>query len=90
MDESRLQDIVYQFDELTERLCDPELLANPNRYREAAQQRSGMEAVAGKARSYLELAKQLDDIKKELEGQTDSEMVAMFREEIHQLQKQIE
>ncbi|CAN0352607.1 unnamed protein product, partial [Phaeothamnion confervicola] len=90
MDESRLQDIVYQFDELTERLCDPELLSDPTRYRDAAQQRSGMEAVAAKARNYLNLTKQLEDTKKELEGQTDSEMVAMFRDEIHQLQKQIE
>ena len=89
MELGRLQDIVSQFDELTERLCDPELLGDPNRYRAAAQQRSGMETLAGKAREYVSLHQQMQDTRAELEGQDDHEMVAMFKEELHSLDMKI-
>ena len=42
LDLGRLREIVAQFDELTEKLCDPDLLADTNRYKAAAQQRAGM------------------------------------------------
>ena len=90
MELGRLQDIVNQFDELTERLCDPELLGDPARYRAAAQQRSGMETVAGKAREYLKLHDQLEATRVELEGQDDPEMTAMFKEELHSLNLRID
>ena len=90
MDESRLQEIVDQFDELTEKLCDPELLADPGRYRESAQQRSGMERLAIKGRAFLELRRQLAETRAELERHNDPEMTAMFREELHDLDKQLE
>ena len=55
MDKDKLQEIIQQFEELTEKLCDPELLADPDRYRAAAQQRSSMEVLASRAREYLSL-----------------------------------
>jgi peptide chain release factor 1 len=85
MDSGRLQDIVNQFDELTEKLCDPELLADPAKYRAATQQRSGMEKLASTAREFLAIEQQFAQARVEMESQSDPDLVAMFKEEFENL-----
>lgn len=90
LDLSKLREIVSQFDELTEKLCDPELLSDPARYKAATQQRSGMEEMATQSRRYLQLIDQHDQVRQELEQSQDPEMSAMFREEFSSLKDQLE
>jgi len=90
LDLGRLREIVAQFDELTEKLCDPDLLADNNRYKAAAQQRSGMENMANQCRKFVELSEQHDECRAELDKATDPEMQAMFKEEFAELKQQIE
>lgn len=90
LDLGRLREIVAQFDELTEKLCDPDLLSDPNRYKAAAQQRSGMETMANQCRKYVELSEQHDEVRTELDNARDPEMQAMFKDEFAELKQQIE
>lgn len=90
LDLGKLREIVAQFDELTERLCDPELLGDPNRYRAAAQQRSGMESMANEMRRYLSLWEQHDQVRAELDKTNDPEIQSMFKEEFAELKAQVE
>jgi peptide chain release factor 1 len=90
LDLAKLRDIVAQFDELTERLCDPDLLGDPTRYRAAAQQRSGMESMVGEMKRYLSAWEQHDQVRAELEKTNDPEIQAMFKEEFAELKEQIE
>lgn len=90
LDLGKLREIVAQFDELTERLCDPDLLADPNRYKAAAQQRAGMETMAGECRKYVTCAEQLDEVHAELDRPQPPDMLAMFKEELAELKQQLE
>ena len=85
MDSAKLREIVNQFDELTEKLCDPSLLADAAKYRAATQQRSSMEKLAATAREYLEIEVQFAQARVEMESQSDPELVAMFKEEFEAL-----
>ena len=85
MDPERLRDIVNQFDELTEKLCAPELLGDPVRYKQAAQQRASMEPLVVAAREYLKVLEQITETRAELESQNDPELLTMFKEEFAQL-----
>ena len=87
---SKLREIVAQFDELTARLCDPDLLADPAKYKTTAQQRAGMEEVVVLMRSYLSLVEQHDAVRAELDKSNDPDMQAMFKEEFAELKQQIE
>lgn len=91
MDLDKLQEIINQFDELTEKLCDPELLADPVRYRNAAQQRAGMETLVARCREFIQLSKQKEDTLAELNApNSDPDIAAMFREELGQLNDRLE
>jgi len=87
---SKLKDIVAQFEELTEKLCDPDLLADPDRYRSAAQQRAGLEKLATASREYLSLSEQFEAVLGELDKSQPPDMQAMFKEELAELRAQLE
>jgi peptide chain release factor 1 len=90
LDHQRLREIIGQFDELTEKLCDPELLADPAAYMKATKERSGMEKLASKAREYLQVLGELDATRAELSSATDPEMQALFKEEFKALKEREE
>ena len=79
LDLERLREIVAQFDELTEKLCDPDLLGDPARYKAAAQQRAGLESMANQCRRYVEVADQFEETRAELDkANQPADMLAMF------------
>ena len=91
LDLGRLREIVAQFDELTEKLCDPDLLGDANRYKAAAQQRAGLETMANQCRSYVQLSDQFDEVRTELDkANQPPDMLAMFKEEYAELRTQME
>ena len=85
LDHQKLREIVAQFEELTEKLCDPELLADPAAYRQATKERSGLEQLAARAKEFLGVVDELAATRQELESASDPEMQAMFKEEFRAL-----
>lgn len=90
LDNQRLREIIAQFDELTEKLCDPELLADPAAYRQATKERSNLERLASKAREFLQVIGELEATRAEISGASDPEMQALFREEFRTLKEREE
>lgn len=81
IDEDKLREVVARYAELTERFCDPELLNNPKAYKEVSKERSAIEELAAKAKDYLSARDEIETNKAELETETDSSMLALYREE---------
>ncbi len=89
IDDLKLQEIANRFDELTERFCDPELLTDPDAYKEVAQERASLEELAGKAKRYLAVQSELEDNRQGLQAETDPELVEMFKEEKKNLEAEL-
>jgi peptide chain release factor 1 len=81
IDEDRLREVVGRYAELTERFCDPELLNDPKAYKEVSKERSNIEALAAKAREYLDAGEEIAANKEELKSESDPSMSALYREE---------
>lgn len=90
IDESRLEEVVGRYAELTERLCDPELISNAKAYRDVSVERAGIEELAAKSKEYLESKKQLAENKAELKAESDPSMTALYKEEIARLEELVE
>ncbi|MCA9794481.1 MAG: PCRF domain-containing protein, partial [Candidatus Eremiobacteraeota bacterium] len=87
LDELKLQEIVNRYDELTERFCDPELLQDADAYKEVAQERASLEELAGKAREFLNVISEIATNRAELETEKDPSMVALYRDDLKNLER---
>lgn len=70
-----------RFDELTELISKPEIIADQQQWKKLVKERSGLEQLAEAHGSLEKLVKEKDEIHKTLESETDPEMVELFREE---------
>ena len=70
-----------RFDELTELISKPEIIADQQQWKKLVKERSGLEQLAEAHDSLEKLVKEKDEIHKTLESETDAEMVELFREE---------
>lgn len=70
-----------RFDELTELISKPEIIADQQQWKKLVKERSGLEQLAEAHDSLEKLVKEKDEIHKTLESETDPEMVELFREE---------
>ena len=70
-----------RFDELTELISKPEIIADQQQWKKLVKERSGLEQLAEAHDSLEKLIKEKDEIHKTLETETDPEMVELFREE---------
>lgn len=70
-----------RFDELTELISKPEIIADQQQWKKLVKERSGLEQLAEAHDSLEKLIKEKDEIHKTLETETDQEMVELFREE---------
>ncbi len=87
IDEDKLREVVARYAELTERFCDPELLKDPKVYKAVSVERSELESLAAKARDYLEVKEQLRANRAELKTEKDPSMVALYRDEVQNLEE---
>jgi peptide chain release factor 1 len=90
IDDSRLEEVVGRYAELTERLCDPELLADAKAYRDVSVERAGLEELESRSRAYLDAKAQLRENKAELKAESDPSMTALYKEEITNLEATVE
>ncbi|HYK22916.1 MAG TPA: peptide chain release factor 1 [Pyrinomonadaceae bacterium] len=86
----KLEQIVSRYEELTQELSSPELLANPSAYAKAAKQHRTLGEVVQKYQTWKALKAQFADARELMETADDDEMREMARVEIETLQLKIE
>ena len=70
-----------RFDELTDLISKPEIIADQQQWKKLVKERSGLEELAEAHTALEKLVKEKEEIHKTLETETDAEMLELFREE---------
>src|SRR5215831_8263260 len=78
----KLEEIEKKYEELTEQLVDPLLLADQSRYTRAAKQHRDLEEVVAKFREYRALERSIAETREMLATEDDAEMIEMARGEM--------
>src|ERR1043165_4427859 len=86
----KLAQIETRYEELTNELSSPELLANPSAYGKAAKQHRSLGEIVEKYRSYKTLAEQLAGARDLAANSDDADMRELAQIEIESLQAQLE
>ena len=86
----KLEQIAARYEELTQELSSPELLANPSAYAKAAKQHRTLEEVVQKYQTWKGLNDELAGTRELLETADDEEMREMARVEADTLQARLE
>ncbi|MGD6802266.1 peptide chain release factor 1 [Rossellomorea aquimaris] len=86
----RLQAVEDRYEKLNELLSDPEIVNDPKKLREYSKEQSNIQETVEAYREYKEATSQFKDAKSMLEEKLDSEMREMVKEEVSELEEQIE
>src|ERR1041384_4830255 len=86
----KLAQIETRYEELTNELSSPELLANPSAYGKAAKQHRSLGEIVEKYRSYKSLAEQLTGARDLAANSEDTDMRELAQIEIESLQAQLD
>jgi peptide chain release factor 1 len=78
----KIAKIAARYDELERKMADPEVLANYQKIKELAQDRSEIQPVVESYRQYLDVSQELEETRELLELAEDPEMISMAEEEI--------
>lgn len=70
-----------RFDELTELISKPEIIADQQQWKKLVKERSGLEELAEAHDNLAKLVKEKEDIHNTLSTETDPEMIELFKEE---------
>ena len=85
----KLQAAEYRFDELTQKLTDPEVLGDSQAYRKTATEHSELEELVTVYRAYKEAVKEREEAKELLSGQLEEEFRELVKEEFHNKTEEI-
>lgn len=85
----KLQAAEYRFDELTQKLTDPEVLGNSEAYRKTATEHSELEELVTVYRAYKEAIKEREEAKEMLSGQLEEDFRELVKEEFHNKTEEI-
>ena len=86
----KLQQIDEHYRELEEQIATPEIAVDPKQLQKLAQEKSGIEDVVTRYRAYQATARSLEDTKAMLKDGLDEEMTALVKQEIDNLESQLE
>ena len=86
----RLQAVEDRYDKLNELLSDPEIVNDPKKLRDYSKEQSDIQATVEAYREYKELTSQYKDAKAMLDDKLDADMREMVKEEVSELEEQIE
>ncbi|MDQ6595186.1 peptide chain release factor 1 [Bacillus salipaludis] len=86
----RLQSVEDRYERLNELLSDPEIINDSKKLRDYSKEQSDIQETVQTYRQYKEAKEQLQDAKAMLEDKLDAEMREMVKEEVHELEAQIE
>ncbi|MDF2682011.1 peptide chain release factor 1 [Brevibacillus choshinensis] len=82
---TRLSAVEERFEEVTNLLCDPDVISDTKRLRELSKEQSSLEETVTTYREYKSVISQMDDAKAMLEEKLDDEMREMVKLEISEL-----
>jgi peptide chain release factor 1 len=86
----RLQAVEDRYDKLNELLSDPEIVNDPKKLREYSKEQSDIQQTVEAYREYKDISQQYKDAKAMLEEKLDADMRDMVKEEVSELEEQIE
>ncbi|TKC16914.1 peptide chain release factor 1 [Robertmurraya kyonggiensis] len=86
----RLQAVEDRYEKLNELLSDPDIVNDPKKLREYSKEQSDIQQTVEVYREYKEVKEQLQDAKAMLEEKLDADMREMVKEELGELEEQIE
>jgi peptide chain release factor 1 len=86
----RLQAVEDRYDKLNELLSDPEVINDTKKLREYSKEQSDIQDTVQAYREYKEVSQQYKDAKAMLEEKLDPEMRDMVKEELSELEEQIQ
>ncbi len=86
----RLQAVEDRYDKLNELLSDPEIVNDPKKLRDYSKEQSDIQATVEAYREYKEMTSQYKDAKVMLDDKLDADMREMVKEEVSELEEQIE
>jgi peptide chain release factor 1 len=84
----KLENLEGRFEELAQQLADPEIAADPARYREHAQAYAEIEGVVGRYREFKKVRKELDEAR-QLVKTADGELAALAADEAQDLETRL-
>ena len=85
----RLDQIEAKYEELTQALASPEIVADSGKYQKTAKAHSEIAPVVDKYREFKALKRGIEESKAMLADETDPEMKAYAQEELHQLEERV-
>jgi peptide chain release factor 1 len=86
----RLQSVEDRYEKLNELLSDPEIINDSKKLREYSKEQSDIQETVQAYREYKQAREQLQDAKAMLDEKLDPEMREMVKEEVNDLEAQIE
>lgn len=78
-----------RFDELTDLIIRPEIIADNREWKKLVKERSSLEELANAHDELKTLVENYESCEKDLKGETDAEMKALFESEIEELKEKI-
>ncbi|SDN01898.1 peptide chain release factor 1 [Bacillus sp. OK048] len=86
----RLQSVEDRYERLNELLSDPQIINDSKKLREYSKEQSDIQETVETYREYKDVREQFNDAKAMLEDKLDADMREMVKEEVNELEKQIE
>lgn len=86
----KLEQILTSYGELTDKLGDPEIIADQKRYTKLAKEHAAMTPLVRKIEEYIEVADGIADAREMIRTEHDPEMKDLAREELHSLEARVE
>jgi len=86
----KLDAILARFNELTESISDPAVIANSELWQKQVKERAEIEEVAEKYNEYKRVDLEREDSETAMQTETDAEMKALFTEEFYNCKKRLE
>ncbi|NLN49125.1 MAG: peptide chain release factor 1 [Clostridiales bacterium] len=83
----KLKFIEEKFDELSNTISDPEVIADQNRWRELMKEHSNLEPIVFKFKEYKDVLIGIDDSKEMLQDESDKDFVEMIKAELTDLEE---
>ncbi len=86
----KLKAVEERYNEISQELSDPEVISDPVRLQKVARVHSELGEIVEAFHAYQKTQRNLENTKELLEGEQDPEMAEMAREELGQLEKELE
>ena len=86
----KLDALEAKFDTLTQKLSDPTIIANQERFREYAKSHAELGEIVEKYREYKHISQEIANTQELLRAETDRDMIDLAKEELAELEPQLE